>query len=76
MTAASRRVRFTADFNYLPRPQVTVAYKAGTIAYVRRECAELAIAAGKAEAVSIATPPPGLAATIAARRGTLRGDGG
>jgi hypothetical protein len=42
------RVRFTEDFDYKPKSQVTIAYKAGTEKTVRRECADAAIAAGKA----------------------------
>ncbi|KQX55466.1 MULTISPECIES: hypothetical protein [unclassified Ensifer] len=46
------RVRFTADFDYRPTPQVTVGYLAGMEMTVKRECAEQAIAAGKAARVS------------------------
>ncbi|OKP79645.1 hypothetical protein BTE77_05945 [Ensifer adhaerens] len=46
------RVRFTADFDYRPTPQVTVGYLAGMELTVKRECAERAIAAGKAVKVS------------------------
>lgn len=42
------RVRFTKDFDYKPKSQVTIGYKAGTEMTVRRECADAAIAAGKA----------------------------
>lgn len=44
-------VRFMADFDFSPaarRGMVTLAYKQGTVANVTRECASLAIAAGKA----------------------------
>lgn len=44
------KVKFTADFDYKPAPQITVAYLAGMEENVRRECAEQAIAAGKAVA--------------------------
>ena len=43
------RVRFTADFDYRPTPVSTIAYKAGMDLTVRRECADQAVAAGKAE---------------------------
>ena len=42
---------FTADFDFSPaarRGRVTIAYKAGTVANVTRECADKAIDAGKA----------------------------
>lgn len=43
------RVKFTENFDYKPTPQVTIAYEAGWEGTVRRECAEEAFAAGKAE---------------------------
>lgn len=43
------RVRFTHDFDYRPTPQVTIAYKEAWAGTVKRECAEQAVAAGKAE---------------------------
>lgn len=43
------RVRFTQDFDYKPTSQTTIGYKAGMEQTVKRECAEQAIAAGKAE---------------------------
>jgi hypothetical protein len=42
------RVRFKENFDYKPTRQSTVAYKAGMELTVKRECAEQAIAAGKA----------------------------
>jgi hypothetical protein len=48
------RVRFNEDFDYKPTPQVTVGYLAGMELTVRRECAEQAVAAGKAERVALA----------------------
>jgi hypothetical protein len=42
------RVRFTRDFDYKPTRQTTVAYLAGMEMTVRRECADQAVAAGKA----------------------------
>lgn len=44
-------VRFTADFDFSPearRGRLTRAYKAGMVENVTRECAEKALAAGKA----------------------------
>lgn len=43
-------VLFTENFNFRPpeKPRCHVAYKAGTIAFVRRICAERAIEKGKA----------------------------
>ncbi len=46
-------VRFTADFDFSPAAfggRSTTAYKAGMVLNVTRECADLAIAAGKAVA--------------------------
>lgn len=45
------RVLFTADFSYKPKAAVTIAYKASTEKLVRQECADQAIAAGKAREV-------------------------
>jgi hypothetical protein len=42
------RVKFTEDFDYKPKSQATIAYLAGMEMTVRRECADAAIAAGKA----------------------------
>jgi len=42
------RVRFTHDFDYKPSPQVTIVYEKGMERTVKRECADQAIAAGKA----------------------------
>lgn len=41
-------VRFTADFDFKPKPPVTLAFKAGAVRYVTRACAAAAIAVGKA----------------------------
>jgi hypothetical protein len=41
-------VRFTADFDFKPKPQVTLAFLAGEERNVTRDCAEKAVAAGKA----------------------------
>ena len=43
------RVKFTEDFDYKPTRQSTVAYKAGMELTVKQECADLAVAAGKAQ---------------------------
>lgn len=42
------RVRFTGDFDYRPTGGKTIEYKAGMELTVRRECADEAIAGGKA----------------------------
>lgn len=42
------RVRFTHDFDYHPTEQSTIGYLAGMEETVKRECADQAIAAGKA----------------------------
>lgn len=41
-------VRFTADFDFKPKPQVTIAYRTGDEKNVTRDCADKAVAAGKA----------------------------
>ncbi|MBP0439589.1 hypothetical protein [Tianweitania sediminis] len=51
------RVRFTADFDYKPSQQVTIAYKAGTEKLVKAACAEKAIAAGKAQEIKPKAKP-------------------
>lgn len=40
-------VRFTADFSWR-QPAFTIAYKAGMVENVTRDCGEAAVAAGKA----------------------------
>lgn len=48
-------VRFAADFDFSPAARggrVTVAYRAGMTKSVTRECAEKAVAAGRAVKVS------------------------
>jgi hypothetical protein len=42
-------VRFLADFDFKPKPPVTLAFKAGVVRNVTRACAAAAIAAGRAE---------------------------
>jgi hypothetical protein len=45
-------VRFTTDYDFSPDAKggrVTIAYEAGMVMNVTRECADRAIAAGKAE---------------------------
>lgn len=42
------RVRFTHEFDYKPTSQSTIGYKAGMELTVKRECADQAVAAGKA----------------------------
>lgn len=41
-------VRFTADFDFKPKPQVTIAYLAGQVRLVSQACAEAAKARKKA----------------------------
>lgn len=43
------RVKFLEDFDYKPAPQMTVGYRAGWSGTVKRDCAEKAAAAKKAE---------------------------
>lgn len=48
------KVHFTDDFDFSPearKNRVTICYKRGMVETVTRECAEKAIAAGKAEEV-------------------------
>ena len=42
------RVRFTHDYDYHPTEQTTIGYLAGMEETVKRDCADKAIAAGKA----------------------------
>lgn len=51
------RVKFTEDFDYKPKSQVTIGYTAGMEMTVRRECAEAAIAAGKGVEVDAEADP-------------------
>ena len=48
------RVHFLRDFDFIPplRPSVTIAYKAGSVLTVTRDCASTAIACGAAEKVN------------------------
>lgn len=50
------RVLFTHDFDYKPTRQVTIGYRAGMKKTVKRDCAERAIAAGKAVSIDRAIP--------------------
>ena len=67
-----RRVRFLADFDYLPEPRITVAYRKGQIEFVKLECAEKAIAAGKAEYVYFKVPNAGVGSKVK-RKGAKNG---
>jgi hypothetical protein len=42
------RVRFTSDFDYRPTPQTIIGYLSGMEMTVKRDCADRAVAAGKA----------------------------
>ena len=54
------RVRFTDDFDYKPTSQTTVGYRKGMVLTVKRECADQAVAAGKAVEVGpIRSEPDG-----------------
>jgi hypothetical protein len=44
-------VRFLADYDWKPKPAVTIAFKAGGVHNVTRSCAAKAIAASKAEKI-------------------------
>lgn len=46
------RVRFTQNFNYEITPAVTRAYKASWEGVVKRDCADKAVAAGRAVLVT------------------------
>lgn len=45
------RVKFLKDFDWKPKPAVTLAFKAGSEHLVTTRCAQAAIAKGRAEAV-------------------------
>lgn len=70
-----RRVRFLADFDYKPTRSTTIAYRAGMEAFVRKKCAERAMALGKAEPIKLARPPAGIAATIQRQRSRKKTNG-
>jgi hypothetical protein len=40
-------VRFSADFDFKPKPSLTLAYRAGDEKLVTTPCAQAAVAAGK-----------------------------
>ncbi|RVI58533.1 hypothetical protein CN189_26165 [Sinorhizobium meliloti] len=64
-------VRFTADFDFKPKPPVTLAFKAGVVRYVTRACAAEAIAASKAlptERPADARRQTSISATLSAAR--------
>lgn len=44
-------VRFMADFDWKPKPAVTLAFRAGEERLVTTPCAAAAVAAGKAERI-------------------------
>ncbi len=51
------RVKFTDDFDYRPTANVTYAYLANTEHTVKRECADQAIAVGKAHEIKGSAAP-------------------
>lgn len=50
------KVLFTHDFDYKPKPQVTIGYRAGMKKTVKRDCADRAVAAGKAVSIDRTIP--------------------
>lgn len=62
-----RRVHFIRDFDYKPKPSVTIAYRKGEKVLVRLECAEQAIARGYAVSVKGPVPKAGIADRIASK---------
>jgi len=44
-------VRFITNFDFKPRPSITLAFKAGDVRNVTRACAAAAIERGKAEKI-------------------------
>ena len=51
------RVKFTHDFDYSPTGRVVIGYLAGMEVPVKRDCADQAIAAGKAEEITGSAAP-------------------
>ena len=49
-------VRFTQRFDYKPKPNVCIAYKADGKYLVKQDCADKAIAAGKAVEINRRNP--------------------
>ncbi|MEQ1901862.1 MAG: hypothetical protein ABL866_14160 [Devosia sp.] len=45
-------IKFTADFDFRPKPAVTLAYRAGQVVLVTTACAKAAIDKGRAERTS------------------------
>jgi hypothetical protein len=41
------RVKFSEDHDYRPSPRVVIAYKAGNVYSVKRDCADEAVALGR-----------------------------
>ncbi|WWT40017.1 hypothetical protein [Nostoc phage Nsp-JY10] len=50
------KVLFTHDFDYKPTPRITIGYRAGMKKTVKRECADRAIASGKAVSLDRVKP--------------------
>lgn len=44
-------VKFTADYDYKPHSQATIGYRAGMVLSVKQDCADKAVASGKAVAM-------------------------
>jgi hypothetical protein len=69
------RVKFLADFDFKPTPQVTIAYRAGQTKLVTTPCSEQAIARGKAKAVDAPpAPSPETVKTIARKTRRRKSD--
>lgn len=51
------RVKFTHDFDYRPTTNTVIAYLAGMEQTVKRDCADQAIAAGKAHEIKNSDAP-------------------
>lgn len=54
------RVRFTADYDFIASPAITIAYKVGMELTVKRACGEAAIAANKAVELPASPRTPSL----------------
>lgn len=52
-------VRFVADFDFKPKPGITIGYRAGYVGLVSRSCAEKA----KARGCAVTVGRPGISRT-------------
>lgn len=67
MNRTTRRVKFLQDFDYKPKPSVTIAYLAGSVELVHLACAQIVIPRGIAIPTNEPIPKAGIAARIANR---------